>query len=62
MTGGFQLSGRISNARHDFGDGTLGQMMEPVLFREEELIVESTKEWALTVTKDASQLDSVNLY
>jgi len=30
------------------GDGTLGQMMEPVLFRDEEPIVESTKEWALT--------------
>ncbi|HHT77363.1 MAG TPA: 3-methyl-2-oxobutanoate dehydrogenase subunit VorB [Clostridiaceae bacterium] len=33
------------------GDGTLGQMMEPVLFREEEPIVESTKEWALTGNK-----------
>jgi 2-oxoglutarate ferredoxin oxidoreductase subunit alpha len=30
------------------GDGTLGQMMEPVLFREEEPVITSDKSWALT--------------
>lgn len=30
------------------GDGTLGQMMEPVLFRDEEPVVKSDKSWALT--------------
>ncbi len=30
------------------GDGTLGQMMEPVLFRDEEPVDETDKSWALT--------------
>ena len=44
----FNLADRYRNLVLILGDGTLGQMMEPVTFRDEEPIDEVGKEWAVT--------------
>lgn len=41
------------------GDGTLGQMMEPVSFREKEPIVMPEKPWALTGRKDRKEHNTI---
>ena len=41
------------------GDGTLGQMMEPVSFREKEPIVIPGKPWALTGRKDRKEHNTI---
>ena len=41
------------------GDGTLGQMMEPVLFRDVEPIVSTDKAWATTVRKGRPEHNTV---
>ncbi|NLW12281.1 MAG: 3-methyl-2-oxobutanoate dehydrogenase subunit VorB [Clostridiaceae bacterium] len=44
----FNLADRYRNLVLILGDGTLGQMMEPVTFRDEEPIEEVSKDWAVT--------------
>ena len=41
------------------GDGTSGQMMEPVLFRDEEIIEKYDKPWAVTGKKERSTHNTV---
>ena len=44
----FNLADRYRNLAMILGDGTLGQMMEPVAFREEEPVELTGKPWAVT--------------
>jgi 2-oxoglutarate ferredoxin oxidoreductase subunit alpha len=51
----FNLADRYRMLTMILGDGTLGQMMEPVAFREEEPIDSSDKPWAVTGFKAAER-------
>jgi 2-oxoglutarate ferredoxin oxidoreductase subunit alpha len=49
----FNLADRYRMLTLILGDGTLGQMMEPVTFRSEEPVEASDKSWAVTGTAEA---------
>ncbi len=55
----FNLADRYRILVMVLGDGTLGQMMEPVTFRAEEEIEQVEKDWAVTGTRDKVQHSTV---
>jgi 2-oxoglutarate ferredoxin oxidoreductase subunit alpha len=55
----FNLAERYRMLTMIFGDGTLGQMMEPVLFREEEPINRPDRPWAVTGTQGLREHNTV---
>lgn len=55
----FNLAERYRMLTMIFGDGTLGQMMEPVLFREEEPINRPDRPWAVTGTQGRREHNTV---
>lgn len=55
----FNLSERYRMLTMIFGDGTLGQMMEPVLFREEEPIERPDRPWAVTGTRGTREHNTI---
>ncbi len=55
----FNLADRYRMLVMILGDGTLGQMMEPVLFRESEPTEDTDKSWALTGRGDRTEHNTV---
>lgn len=55
----FNIADRYRVLTMILGDGTLGQMMEPVLFRDEEPVESYDKSWATTGTKGRREHNTV---
>lgn len=59
----FNLADRYRMTAMILGDGTLGQMMEPVIFRDQEPVEEANKAWAVTglgkARKDHNTIQSI---
>jgi 2-oxoglutarate ferredoxin oxidoreductase subunit alpha len=59
VTDGFDIADKYRNPVMILGDGMLGQMMEPVEFREKETILPE-KPWATTGNKDGKPRNIIN--